>query len=148
MQTLNCLSLKILTQNLIMSPIGELSKCKTFKMQKLKCPSFKISTHNLPLSVSYCLQHTMKCHILLFRNCKLFTLSGAPTRFLRFVPSYGAFPADDQQHQKRVRWLLMMQQCRGFGQPARTCSTVRLSRKKSIMSTPLLTFILAYQKVH
>jgi len=32
-------------------------------MQKLKCPSFKISTQNLLLSVSYCLQHTMKCHI-------------------------------------------------------------------------------------
>ena len=127
-----------------MSLICELSECKTFKMQ-MKCPGFKISTQNLLLSVSYCLQRTMKCHILLFRNCKLFTLSGAPARF---VPSYGAFPADDQQHQKRVRWLLMMQQCRGFGQPARTCSTVRLSRKKSIMSTPLLTFILAYQKVH
>jgi len=27
-------------------------------------------------------------------------------------------------------------------------STVRLSRKKSMMSTPLLTFILTYQKVH
>ena len=123
-----------------MSLIGELSKCKMFKMQKLKCPSFKISTQNLLLSVSYFLQHTIKCHILLFRNCKLFvTLSGARAKF---VPSYGAFPADDQQHQKRVRWLLMMQQCRGFGQPARTCSTVRLSHHKSIMSTPLLTFIL------
>ena len=57
-------------------------------MQKLKCPSFKISTQNLLLSVSYCLQHTMKCHIMLFRNCKLFTLSGARARF---VPSYSAF---------------------------------------------------------
>jgi len=110
-------SFKILTQNLITSLIGELSKCKTSKMQKLKCPSFKISTQNLLLSVSHCLQHTMKCHILLFRNYKLFTLSRARARF---VPSYGAFPADDQQHQKRVRRLLMMQQCRGFGQPART----------------------------
>jgi len=58
--TLNCLSFKILTQNLIISLIGELSKCKTSKMQKLKCPTFEISTQNLLLSVSYCLQHTMK----------------------------------------------------------------------------------------
>ena len=66
-----------------MSLICELSECKTFKMQ-MKCPGFKISTQNLLLSVSYCLQRTMKCHILLFRNCKLFTLSGARARF---VPS-------------------------------------------------------------
>jgi len=146
MQTLNCLSLKILTQNLIMLLIGELSKCKTFKMQKLKWPSFKISTQNLLLSVSYC-QHTMKCHLLLFTNCKLFTLSGARARF---VPSYGAFPADDQQHQK-TRSLAAddaaMQRIRPASENI-LGSTVRLSCKKSIMSTPLLTFILTYQKVH
>ena len=143
MQTLNCLSLKILTQNLIMSLIGELPKCKTFKMQKLKCPSFKISTQNLLLSVSYCLQHTMKCHIglLLFRNCKLFTLSGAPARF---VPSYGAFPADDQ-HQKNAFggcwWCSNAEDSASQREHLRQYCTV-VSQEVHDVHTPLLAFIL------
>ena len=52
---------------------------------KAQCLSFKISTQNLVLSVSYCLQHTTKCHILLLRNSKLFTL------FIRIESTDGNF---------------------------------------------------------
>jgi len=68
-------------------------------LQTLNCLSLKISTQNLIPSVSCCLQHTTKCHMLL-RNGKLFTLSGTALFQLTTISIENAFSFD--------RWVAHM----------------------------------------
>ena len=118
------------------------SKCNSWRSVPVSKSQLRIChcqchiAFNIQWNVTYCCSEIVSCS-----RC----LVPVPGSYRRFSSRRPAAPktrslAADDAGMQRIR--------RASENILDSKLTVRLSRKKSIMSTPLLTFILTYQKVH